>query len=774
MNYFDMECKEPAPKQVIRFGKLYISVITSRLIRVSIGKREGATQLVVNRNLGETSFTAEKKGPRLTIRTEDVTFVIKINGRVKAILRNGKKLSNFNRGNLKGTARTLDRKNGACKIGKGIISKNGGAYLDDKTLSIANGITPSNGLVYDRYYFLYGDDYRGALRDFYRLSGKSPFIPKYALGNWWSRYKAYTQEEYKEVFVNFEKRNIPLTVATIDMDWHWVNVVERFGKEAKSKGGLNLTDRTFSRMFQGWTGYSWNTELFPDHKELFCWLKKRGYAITLNFHPSQGIRFFEDQYPEMCNRLGLDPEKKMQIHFDLSNPAFMDAYFDVLHHPYEGEGVDFWWLDWQQGRISNVKGLDPLWGVNHYHYTDADRGDKRGMILSRFAGAGSQRYPIGFSGDTIISWKSLAFQPYFTATAANIGYTWWSHDIGGHTGGTKEEELYLRWVQFGVFSPINRLHSTSNEFTGKEPWKCSMEVENISSEFLRFRHKMLPYLYTASYHTQKEGIALCEPLYYSYKEKEAYAYPNEYVFGGSLLVAPICKKRSDKSLLAGAEVYLPEKKRYTDIFTGRIYRGGSRFKAFRSLDSIPVFAKEGTILPLYRDIDNSYGIEKPLEIWVYRGTGEYLLYEDDGISKKYLTGEYAITRFNVLEKDNEYLFSIKEGIEGNMIIPEREYTIVFKDIESALVTCNGNALVSESEEEVRVTVMGGQLHLSDCVVKKNPPIRDERILMISRYQLRASYKQKRFLNFIDDGVAPHAPKELVLPLVELEQMDYGL
>lgn len=774
MDYFDIHCKETRSGQVISFGPLYISVITSRLIRVCKGRREGATQLVINRDLGEVAFTAEKKGTRLTIRTDDVTFVVKCNGLVRARFKNGKVL-NFNRGNLKGTARTLDTKNGACRIGKGIISRGGGAYLDDKTLSISDGIEPNRGLVYDRYYFLYGDDYREALTDFYRLSGTSPFIPKYALGNWWSRYKAYTQEEYKEVLLDFEKRDIPITIATIDMDWHWVNVVQRFGKEAKSKGGANLKDKLFSSLFQGWTGYSWNTELFPDYKELLKWLKSRGYTVTLNLHPSQGVRFFENQYSEMCRRLGLNPSDKKQIHFDLSSKEFMEAYFEVLHHPYEDDGVSFWWLDWQQGKTCNVKGLDPLWGVNHYHYTDSNRGEKRGMILSRFSGAGSHRYPIGFSGDTVISWKSLAFQPYFTSTATNIGYTWWSHDIGGHTGGKKEDELYLRWLQFGVFSPINRLHSTSNEFSGKEPWKCSGDVERIASEFLRLRHRMIPYLYTSAYHTQKEGIALCEPLYYTYKEDKAYRFPNEYIFGGGLLVAPICEKRSPISLLSGADVYLPEKKRYTDIFTGRIYQGGRSFKAFRSLDSIPVFAKEGTILPLFRDIDNSYDIAKPLEIWVYRGTGEYLLYEDDGISKNYLSGDYSITRFNILEREGNYLFSIKEGIEGKLSLPEREYTIVFKDIESATVYQEGKELSSTSDSEVRVTVKGGQIVLSDCVVKRNPPIKDERVLFISRYQMKASVKKKLFLNYVN-GICkmPHASKDIVLPLVELEHMDYSL
>ncbi len=129
----------------------------------------------------------------------------------------------------------------------------------------------------------------------------------------------------------------------------------------------------------------------------------------------------------------------------------MNAYFDILHKPYEKDGVDFWWIDWQQGRKSDVNGLDPLNALNHYHYLDnAENGDIP-LILSRYGGIGSHRYPLGFSGDTAISWKVFDFQPYFTANAANAAYTWWSHDIGGHHMGYRDDDLYIRWLQFGVF-----------------------------------------------------------------------------------------------------------------------------------------------------------------------------------------------------------------------------------------------------------------------------------------------------------------------------------
>lgn len=157
---------------------------------------------------------------------------------------------------------------------------------------------------------------------------------------------------------------------------------------------------------------------------------------------------------------------------------------------------------------------------------------------------GSHRYPIGFSGDTWITWESLNFQPYFTASATNIGYGWWSHDIGGHMGGYKNDELTARWVQSGLYSPIMRLHSSNSEFNGKEPWRLKKEAEIVTGDALRQRHKMIPYLYTMNYRAYKEGEPLVMPMYYDYPENaDAYQVKNQFMFGTQLMVAPITSKR---------------------------------------------------------------------------------------------------------------------------------------------------------------------------------------------------------------------------------------
>ena len=428
----------------------------------------------------------------------------------------------------------------------------------------------------------------------------------------------------------------------------WVKVTEKFGKDAQDKKDKRGVLELFYNITNpGWTGYSWNTDLFPQPKEFLRWLKEHNLRVTLNLHPASGCKFYEDAYREFCEFMGMDPEKKEQIYFDITDKKFIEGYFRFLHHPMENDGVDFWWIDWQQGTKTKIPGLDPLWALNHYHYLDNARNNKRPLILSRFAGAGSHRYPLGFSGDTAQTWATLAFQPYFTATASNIGYTWWSHDIGGHHFGERDDELYLRWVQFGVFSPILRLHSTSNEYMGKEPWKYRADVEYFASDALRFRHRLIPYLYSMNRLTAEEGLPLVRPMYYEYpRDERAYDAKNQSFFGTELIVCPITERIDPQTGVAGVKVFLPEG-RYTDIFSGKIYKGSTVVTMCRDEAFFPVLAKEGAILPLAMyDNTNNSGNPADLELWVYRGNSAFTLYEDDGITQAYKNGAYAETVFS--------------------------------------------------------------------------------------------------------------------------------
>ncbi|MDU0402636.1 Oligosaccharide 4-alpha-D-glucosyltransferase [Lactococcus lactis] len=451
---------------IIIFDKARFTVLTEQLIRIEYSHtgefEDGTTQMVQNRDFPEVKFDFIKKESTLEIITSTVHLYysggeftnaslfadVKFNFSVYS---NRWYFGEKSAGNLGGTTITLDMIDGECPLEDGIMSKNGFAILEDKgkVLSEAGDIAASSVSKIDLYLFAYGRDYRQALKDFYQLTGNTPQLPRFALGNWWSRYYDYSDESYLALMDKFTDKKVPLSVSVIDMDWHKVSEVP-------------------SRFGSGWTGYSWNKKLFPNPKNFINELHQRKLKVTLNDHPADGIRAFEDVYPQVAQILDLNTELEEAAKFDFDNPKFREAYFEAVHGPLENEGVDFWWIDWQQGAISK-SGVDPLWLLNHYQYQKAQEKNKNNIILSRYAGPGSHRYPLGFSGDSVISWASLDFQPYFTSTASNIGYTWWSHDIGGHMQGYKDAELSLRWLQFGVFLPINRLHSSKSEFTSKEP-----------------------------------------------------------------------------------------------------------------------------------------------------------------------------------------------------------------------------------------------------------------------------------------------------------------
>jgi alpha-glucosidase (family GH31 glycosyl hydrolase) len=529
------------------------------------------------------------------------------------------------------------------------------------------------------------------------------------------------------------------------MDWHWTDVLDRFGKDAKPGKPRSKEEVVFNTLMPGWTGYTWNTELFPDHRELLSWLHEKGFKVPLNVHPSQGVRFFEDAYEAMCRQLGKDPASRELIPFDPADPEFMAAYFEVLHRPLEEEGVDFWWLDWQQGQSTNIPGLDPLWALNHYHTRDAARDGRRPLILSRYAGLGSHRYPLGFSGDTIVSWKSLDFQPYFTNTAANAGYTWWSHDIGGHMRGIQDDELYLRWLQYGVFSPINRLHSSNSDFMGKEPWKRSWAVEKISEEFLRLRHRLIPYLYTANYETHTAAMPICAPLYYRHDGEDAYKAKNEYYFGSQLLVSPITQPADKRLNLASASTWLPEG-RWTDIFNGRIYQGGRWVNLYRDLDSIPVLAKEGAIIPMYRSgSTNDLSLNQPLEIHLWRGNGRFELYEDDGETMAYQDGRCAITTFTLEEVGSTLRLTVTPPADSHGLLPEkRQMFLKFRDVEA-------------EELEIWVGSQPVTVELTDIRIRRNLPKEELRSTLLTRVQAGNDWKNRHFYKqipgFLRDALA---------------------
>ena len=715
---------QPDSANIIQGDRWRICLLTDALVRFEWSDtghfEDHVTQTVLNRDFGRhVERTVTQRDGRIVIDTEHLHIdydgkpfskeglcvVVK---HISSTQFNTWHYGDKTNGNLKGTARTLDEVNGSRKfdqpleMGDGVISRDGWAVLDDSTSNVivltdeVNGkpnpfgswVSPRDKGCIDLYFFGYAHRYIEAVQDFYRLTGPQPLLPRFAFGNWWSRYYRYTQSEYLALMDRFKREGIPFTTSVIDMDWHLVDGIDpKYGS--------------------GWTGYTWNSDLFPDHVAFLDELHRKGLKTTLNVHPRDGIRAFESAYPKAARRMGVDPASGENLEFDLTDPDYMDAYF-AMHHDLEAEGVDFWWLDWQQGGVTRQPGLDPLWILNHMHYLDSGRDGRWPLTFSRYAGPGSHRYPVGFSGDTVITWESLAFQPQFTATASNIGYGWWSHDIGGHMFGYRDEELEVRWYQLGAFSPINRLHSTDSPFNGKEPWNFHGDAERAMTSALRLRHAMIPYLYTMNRRAAFDNEPLVQPLYWDYPEIEAaYKLTDEFRFGTELLVAPIVDPAERSVQRAKADVWLPQGE-WFDFFDGRHYTSrpaeGRRLEAWRDLDRMPVFAKPGAIVPLQMPAEgealNSVANPRALQVVVFPGAeNSFTLWEDDGAAQS--KDRWASTEMALRFEGDSAQFSIAPAEGATDVIPaSRDWTVTFRGIapeamHAVRATVDGSAAAPE-------------------------------------------------------------------------------
>ncbi len=683
-DHFSLKSKPAANKEaIVTFKNVRFTILTSRIIRIEYSSLEKfedrASYVFWNRHLPVPEFTVNRSEGSIEIITRHLTLHYNISfGGLSAqslyIKLNGcDTVWNYGdpeNGNLGGTISTLDSINGSFPLDKGLMSADGYCVIDDTYSMIFN----DKGWIQKRphigeseysdlYFFGYGREYIKLLDDYYKIAGKAPLIPRWALGNWWSRYWNYTQDEHEKVVNEFKAYGIPLSVLVIDMDWH-------------------ITKNEYHR---GWTGYTWDKKLYPEHRKFLKWLHDIGLKVTLNLHPADGVHPHEEMYPKMAEFMGIDPESKQPVEFDIADPKFTKAYFEILHHPHEEEGVDFWWMDWQQGEKTKLEGLKPLPWINHLHFLDLGRdGVKRPFNFTRWGGLGSHRYPIGFSGDTFATWESLAFQPYFTASSANVGYNWWSHDIGGHMGGFDSKELYTRWVQYGAFSPILRLHGNKNAYSYRQPWDYDEAVLADVRTAMQLRCKLIPYLYSMAYKDYTSSIPAIKPMYYNHPEnEEAYVCPNQYYYGSELIAAPFTSPLIPDLNMSRQVVWIPEDG-WFNFFSGELYNKG--FHAiYGTMKDIPVFAKPGAIVPL--DTGNiEFGVNNPhhLAVNIFPGAdNEFLLYEDDGETTRYLDGKSCLTVYSQKWLNNRLEFRIFPAEGDTSLIPEkRTYTLFFKGIKN--------------------------------------------------------------------------------------------
>lgn len=665
-------------------GNARFSILTPHVIRLEYdSKRKFVNDpsfVVINRNFPTVPYKKVIRGKWLIIKTTQMELKYKTgsgafneqNLQITYLTDSAYSLiwtpGMKKKENLKGTFRTLDGLNGDTHEGakeptlfeNGLLSRDGWCLLDDsKNFLFDNSdwkwVKERKNPEIDWYFIGYGDDYKAALYDYAQIAGKIPLPPRYAFGYWWSRYWNYSDEELRSLIGKFKQYNIPLDVLVIDMDWH-------------NTDGLTFRDDNNLDEFGqrvGWTGFTWNKSLFPDPDKFLGWLKDQRIKTTLNLHPASGISPAEEKYDAFAKAMDFDIAGRKNIPFEAADKKFMTNLFNVVLDPLQNKGVSFWWLDWQQWATSNkLAGLSNIWWLNYCFFSHMERQDKqRPMLYHRWGGSGNHRYQIGFSGDAIISWKSLDFQPFFTSTASNVLYGYWSHDLGGHMFGNVPDsvkkidpEMYTRWMQYGVFSPIFRTHSSKDPRLMKEIWNFTGDYFQALYGAIHLRYALNPYIYTMARKAYDTGVSLCRPMYYDYpKDEEAYTFKNEYMFGDDMLIMPVTKPAVNN--LSTVRVWLPSGNDWYEWSTGTLIKGGQVVERKFLINEYPVYLKAGAIIPMNDEtVNNLQEHIHDLVVSVFPG-GNFVtkLYEDDGNNNEYRENACAFTKIQSEYEDNRAL-----------------------------------------------------------------------------------------------------------------------
>ncbi len=738
-------------------GNARFTVLTDRLIRMEWSEggafEDNATLAIVNRNLPVPAFSVKRSGDAVTIKTDRVTLSYTGEGRFDgsnlsvSFKMNGKKVTwtpdSEATGNLKGTNRTLDMCEGPnVELETGILSRDGWSIVDESSRHILKkdgsdwgewvDVRPEKD-VQDLYIFAYGHDYTGALSDFTKIAGKIPMVPKYVFGYWWSRYWPYSDQEFLTLASDFRSRQIPIDIMIIDMEWHqtWPNLNSRIHCDDFGQG-------------VGWTGYSWNKDLIPDPEGLLSELHNKYHLKTsLNIHPASGVLSWEDAYPDFVadyisrtddydgpegyvysegDKMFDGTPAKAGYHANvpwrMDQQAWADAYFNSVIHPIEKMGIDFWWLDWQQWRDSKyVPGLSNTFWINYAFFNDkvrANRGKSaedsaRPMIYHRWGGLGSHRYPLGFSGDTYIEWAVLGYLPYFTATASNVCYGYWGHDVGGHMQKIEtptNPELFTRWLQYGVFTPIYKTHYGKYSKIERRIWMFPDHYKYMK-DAIDLRYALTPYIYDASRQAYDTGVSICRPLYYYYPENEkAYSSIQEYMFGDNILAAPVCTPMNTETGLSEQTVWFPGGNDWYDMAHRNMIKGGSTRALSYTIGENAWFVKAGSIIPLAEaGIQNLQETSNALRLYIAPGSGKasYSHYEDDGISQAY-DKQYATTLITKSSDKSACTLTVGPRVGEYAGMPQsRKLTVILGGLSRNIkkVSLNGNALESSYDPDTK-------------------------------------------------------------------------
>jgi len=698
-------------KNPLVFGNNRITLITPTLFRLEYAQDgkfiDAPTMFAYTRDtllndfkvtcIGDNKYQIETSCLRMVYEHDGFPFGIhnftayfKLKGEEKKFT-----IRNIHKNNLGGAISTLDRVDKPVPLNDGLLSRDGWYIITDtgKEILVNNWIaTRDKSHVQDLYCFVYGEDYKAALRDLGAISGHAPMTRKYVHGVWYCRYWPYTSDDYTKLVEEYKENDFPLDIVVFDMDWHTVDAKVGTGHAGN----------------RGWTGYTWNKNMIPDPEGLIGKLKEDKIHVALNEHPHDGIRPNEGMYAKFMKSMGKEPNGET-ILFDASDKNYMTNFFKAAHGEGWNIGIAFWWLDWQQDYLyPYVRGtnMSHLSWLNKLYYEDSERDGIRGAGYSRWAGWGDQRYPIQFSGDLHATWQTLAFEIELTSTSGNAGCYFWAHDIGGFYEGDNPE-MFARWTQFGALSSSLRIHSQRAANLDRRPWIWGEQAKNSMRNAYHFRSEIMPYLYSSVWQTHKTMIPLNRAMYIDYgKYEESYKNPQEFMLGDLLLAAPITSPGEGPNLLASQKVWFPAGETWYDFFDSTPYTGGTEATIKKDIDGFPLFVKGGWIIPMqpYTSRPASTPLTN-LVLRAYPGADGsdncYTLYEDDGETIQYENGKFATTELRYVRNGNIvklYVSPVKgeyNGQPGN-----RSYTFELPAIQNVKYVKINNKKIKPAIDQI--------------------------------------------------------------------------
>ena len=536
------------------------------------------------------------------------------------------------------------------------------------------------------YYVMVGDNSDGVLAAMRELTGKSPMLPLWNFGLYQSKERYTSTTEVMDVVDRYRALGVPLDCVVQDWQYwgdnaHWnaLAFLNPAYSNAEEMIG-HVHDQNARLMISIWANFGPQTEPYAE-------LNAQGRLIPV------------ESYPQNC---GVRP-------YDVYDENSRNIYWKYLYDGLISKGIDAYWMDstepdyfnWQESDLDYVSGEGRTWrslrnafpiahvgGVASHHRQLEAQGDpylsgKRVSILTRSAFAGQQRYGANtWSGDVTASWQNFAAQIPAACNLSVCGIPYWNSDIGGFfTGGyggvgdPNWRRLYMRWMQFGTFTPMMRFHGTN---TPREIWQFGSAGDGTGDydqilKYVRIRYRLLPYLYATAWQVCKDDATFMRALPIAFgHDRQGYGVTDEYMFGEAFLVAPVVQ-----DAVSARDVYLPEGTAWTDFWTGEQLDGGQTVNKRASMDIIPLYVRAGSILPWGPDVQ--YSGEKPwndLEIRVYPGAdGSFTLYEDEGDNYNYENGAYAEIPFTWDDDTQTLTIGDRRGQFDGMLT-ERTFRIV--------------------------------------------------------------------------------------------------